>query len=253
MTQASVGWHCPNCVAGNARAQAPARKAVQVAMHGHKPLVTQAIMGLCAAVFAWDILQGSNFMTGQGGAASRDLGLFAPFVQNGEWYRVFTSAFTHSGLIHIGFNMYLLWMLGKAMEGRFGSLTFGTIYVAGILGGSLGAVLVEPRALVVGASGAVFALMGATVVLQRAGGMNIFQSGIGGLILINVLLSFRGGISLGGHLGGLIAGAVVGLILSEARKRGRRFEALAPAAVAAFAFVLAIALVPAISRAVSSF
>lgn len=222
-------------------------------MHGHKPLVTQAIMGLCAAVFAWDILQGSNFMTGQGGAASRDLGLFAPFVQNGEWYRVFTSAFTHSGLIHIGFNMYLLWMLGKAMEGRFGSLTFGTIYVAGILGGSLGAVLVEPRALVVGASGAVFALMGATVVLQRAGGMNIFQSGIGGLILINVLLSFRGGISLGGHLGGLIAGAVVGLILSEARKRGRRFEALAPAAVAAFAFVLAIALVPAISRAVSSF
>lgn len=223
-------------------------------MHGHKPIVTQVIIGLCIAMFAWDMTQGANLMTGAGSRASVDFGLFAPYVETrGEWYRIVSSAFVHRGLIHIGFNMWLCWTLGQMVEGRFGSVTFGAVYAAGIFGGSLGAVLVEPRASVVGASGAVFALMGATVVLQRAGGVNIFQSGIGGLILINVMLSFRGGISLGGHLGGLAAGLVVGFILAETRKRGQRYEALAPAFIAGFAVLLAIALVPAISRAVNSF
>lgn len=253
MTQASVGWHCPDCVRSHQRQNAPATKAVRVALEGHRPIVTQLLVAISIAVFAWDATQGANLMTGAGSSAARDLSLFAPFVEQGEWYRVVTSAFTHSGLIHIGFNMWLLWVIGQALEGRFGALTFVSMYATGILGGALGAVLVEPRASVVGASGAVFALMGVTLVLQRMGGLSVFQSGIGGLVLINVLLSFRGGISLGGHLGGLAVGLVSGWILGAARRRGGRYEALASIGIAALGLVCLIALVPAVDRAVGRF
>lgn len=224
-----------------------------MALHGHRPVVTQLMIAASLAVFAWDVVQGANLMTGSSSIAARDLSLFAPLVERGEWYRVATSAFTHSGLIHLGFNMWLLWIIGQALEGRFGSMTFATLYATGILAGALGAVLVEPKASVVGASGAVFALMGVTLVLQRMGGMGVFQGGIGGLVLINVLLSFRSGISLGGHLGGLAAGLFSGWLLGEARRRGRRYEALAPIAISAVGLVCLVGLIPAIDRAVSQF
>lgn len=253
MNQASVGWHCPDCVRGHQREIAPAAKAARVALQGHRPIVTQVLIALCGAVYLWDMTQGANAMSGAQSRAAREFALFAPLVESGEWYRVVTAAFTHSGLIHIGFNMWLLWVIGQSLEGRFGSLTFGSMYATGILGGSLGAMIVEPQASVVGASGAVFALMGVMLVLQRMGGVNVFQSGIGGLVLINVLLSFRGGISLGGHLGGLAVGVLMGFALGQLRSRGRRAEALAPVVLAGIGLVCLVALVPVIDRAVASF
>ena len=220
-------------------------------MHGHPPLVTKAIMAICGAVFVWDVLQGANFMSGAGSTTSRELSLWAPAMEfNGEWYRAITAGFAHSGLIHIGFNMWLLWQLGRSLEGRLGALGFGAMYVTGILGGSLGALLAEPRASAVGASGAVFALMGAMAILQRMSGMSVMGSGLGGLLLINVMFSFRPGISWGGHIGGLIAGLAMGAILALLRERGPRYMSLAPAGFAALGLAFAVGIYFAVDRAI---
>lgn len=254
MTQASVGWHCPTCVSGYQKQARPAQKAVQRAFAGHPPTVTKLLIAASVAVFGYDLLQGANPINGASSTVARDLSLFAPSVEfSDEWYRIGTSAFAHSGLIHIGFNMWLLWVIGQTLEGRFGSLTFASMYTTGILGGALGAMLIEPRASVVGASGAVFALMGVLLVLQRMGGVNVFQSGIGGLVLINVMLSFRSGISLGGHLGGLAVGVVMGLMLGYARERGSKALALVPIGIAGLGLLVMLGLIPVIDRAAGMF
>jgi len=173
---------------------------------------------------------------------------------DGEWYRIFSTGFTHAGLMHIGFNMWILWQIGQSLEGRFGSLTFGTLYVTGLLGGSLGAMVVEPTSSVVGASGAVFAIMGALVVLQYMAGMNIFSSGLGRLLLLNVGITFLvPSISKGGHFGGLAIGLVCGLALGLAQKQGKRSLALVPIAIGAIGIAAFLGLIPAMDRAANMF
>lgn len=219
-------------------------------MQGHPPNLTRAIMVVCGLVFLWDLSQGANLATGAGAVSSRELSLWAPAMDiDGEWYRAITAGFAHRGIIHIGFNMWLLWQLGQSLEGRLGWLGFATMYVTGILGGSLGALLAEPQASAVGASGAVFALMGTMVVLQRNAGINVMSSGLGGLILINVLFSFRPGISWGGHLGGLVVGVAMAGLFIALRDRSPRHTNFAPAAFAALGLVCAIAIVFAADRA----
>src|SRR5205085_10241842 len=137
----------------------------------------------------------------------------APFagqgVANGQWWRIITGGFLHANIIHIGFNMYGLYLLGQMLEPALGSLRFAVIYGVSLLTGSLGALLVSPHSLVVGASGAVFGLLGAAAVETRERRIPLMQSGVGGLILINLVISFSvPGISWGGHIGGLIGGAL---------------------------------------------
>ncbi len=253
MHQASIGAHCPTCVRSFSRKHKPIAAATKVALQGHEPYATTAIIALCVLVFVWDIVSGGASGT-SGGSVANQLALNAlPVRFEGEWWRVVTTSLAHSGLIHIGFNMWLLWVLGRTLESSFGTLTFAAMYVSGVLGGSLGALLIEPTSTVVGASGGVFALMGITVVLQRMGGLNVFESGLGGLILINVMLSFRGGVSLGGHLGGLAVGLIIGAIVGEARRRGIKALAAVPVAVALVGLIVMFALIPAVDRAVARF
>ena len=91
-------------------------------------------------------------------------------------------------------------------------MRFGVLYALALLSGSVGVLLLSPNDLTGGASGAVFGLMAATVVVLRRRGVNPMQSGIGGLLLINLVLSFRPGVSIGAHLGGLVGGAIGGAI-----------------------------------------
>jgi membrane associated rhomboid family serine protease len=99
------------------------------------------------------------------------------------------------------------------LEPALGRLRFAVLYAVALLSGALGVLLLEPNAITGGASGAVFGLMGAAVVLMRRRGIDVMQSGLGGLLLINLLLSFRPGVSIGGHLGGLVGGALAGAVL----------------------------------------
>jgi membrane associated rhomboid family serine protease len=142
--------------------------------------------------------------------------LYGPAVAAGDWWRPITSGFLHINLIHVGFNMFLLWQLGGLLEPAVKRWAFGALYLLSLLGGSFLTLVLDNDAVTVGASGAVFGLMGATFVAMRSRGINPFQTGIGPLILINLLLTFAiPRISIGGHLGGLVAGALGGFILWE--------------------------------------
>jgi membrane associated rhomboid family serine protease len=163
-----------------------------------------------------------------------------------EYWRLITSGFLHAGLIHIGFNMYLLYILGQILEPAIGHVRFAALYLTSLLAGSFGALLAAPDALTVGASGAVFGLMGGAVVAMRARGFDPMASGIPGLILLNLVFSFLfPGISIGGHIGGLVGGAAAAFLLVQVgERRGLAVVGIlgcAAIAVAAAAGAIAVA------------
>ncbi|MFT4597551.1 MAG: membrane associated rhomboid family serine protease [Paracrocinitomix sp.] len=211
--------------------------------HEHLPLVTTAIILVCIGIFAYDwwalgdwvLSNGEHqiWRVPQGGLG--DLTLYRPRLEiEGEWYRVVTSAFIHFNVVHLAANMLALWSLGRILERSLGAMTLATLFSAGVIGGSFGAVVIESNVQVGGVSGAVFALMGALAMLQMLAGENVFLTSV--LILINLGLSFLPFVALGGHLGGLIAGAAAGLIVGLCRRSGRSAMAIAPTLVAALAF-----------------
>ncbi len=215
MHQASVGVHCPECVQNTTQ-----RVYTPRSLPGARGVVTRALVGVNVAIWILSIAA-LGATVGGAGSVFADYGTWGQAIDvAGEWWRLISGGFLHSGLIHIGFNMYLLWVLGQQLERVMGEVTFGLGYGVSLLGGSFGAVLLSPNSTAVGASGAVFGLIGMTVLLYRSRGIGLFDTGLGGLILINVLLSFRGGISLGGHLGGLVTGLALGVIFFGLDHRG---------------------------------
>lgn len=216
MHQASVGFHCPECT------KTGAQKVVRPGDLLSRPLVTMVLVAANVVVFlislgAGDQINRRDRLDG----LSLDYGINGGFIDvEGQWYRLFTGGFLHSGVIHLGFNMLLLWMIGSQLEAALGRWRFGLLYVAALLAGSAGALVADPRALTVGASGAVYGLMGAAVVAQRSNGISFWQSGIGTLVIVNVIVSVTvPGISVGGHAGGLVGGLVVGWLYYEAPRR----------------------------------
>jgi membrane associated rhomboid family serine protease len=150
--------------------------------------------------------------------------LFGPAIAHQhEYWRLLTAGFLHDGLLHIFINMLSLYFIGPVLEPAIGRLNFAAIYFTSLLAGSFGALLFQPLALTVGASGAIFGVFGALIVVARARGIPIWQSGLGPVLLINLLFSFSfKGISIGGHLGGLIAGLITGWLVVEFSERRRR-------------------------------
>jgi membrane associated rhomboid family serine protease len=196
------------------------------------PLVVKVLLALNIAVFV---------LTNVSHDAENRLVLFGPAVADGDIYRIVTSGFVHFGIVHIGFNMALLYRLGESLESSLGRTRFALLYVAALLTGSLGALVLSPDAATGGASGAVFGLMGALAVGMHQRGHSVWEGGIGALIAINLVISFAvPGISIGGHLGGLAGGAAVGYVMLRApsTKRGNAegfAVGLVVAALAAFA------------------
>jgi membrane associated rhomboid family serine protease len=216
MISAPVGFQCRECVKG-----APAVRTMRSLRTD--PYVTMALIAINAVVFLARVDQ-------------VDIGLFGPAVADGDWYRVVTSGFLHYDILHIGFNMVLLWWLGSMLEPALGRVRFAVLYLGALLAGSLGVLLLDPRALTGGASGAVFGLMGAAFLFQRQRGIDPMQTGIGGLIVVNLLLSFRPGVSIGGHVGGLVGGLLLAWILHTTdRTRQQRWLGAAACALVSIA------------------
>jgi len=238
MATAAVGFHCPEC-ARRGRQKVYTRATLQRAFN--RPVVAQVLIGLNAAVFVAGLgSETTNAMAGRGGFI-RDGGLFGPAVADGEWWRIVTAGFLHAGLLHLAFNMLALFNLGAVLEPALGRLRFVAIYAVSLLTGSLGVLLLSPDNLTVGASGAVFGLMGALVVAQRARGLDPWSSGIGTVIGLNLLITFTiPGISIGGHLGGLVGGLLCAWVLLDAGPRAFR-PSWAPLAVVAALGVAAAA------------
>lgn len=161
-------------------------------------------------------------------------------VAYGQWWRLVTGGFLHASVLHIGLNMLILYWLGRMLEPAIGSLRFAAVYAVSLFAGALGALVLTPHAFTVGASGAIFGLAGCAVVEMRSRGISVMESGLGALILINLLFGFTAsGISIGGHVGGLIGGALAGLILQVADRRRSVALALAGCVALSAAFVVA--------------
>lgn len=216
MRQASVGFHCPECTRGSGQRVISARS-----LRPGRPAVTVTLVAINLAIFALERLAGGAGTSGAGGwldpASWYGQGaLNGPLVAAGDWWRPLTAGFLHANLIHVGFNMFLLWQLGHLLEPAIKRTAFLTLYVMSLLGGSFLVLLLQPDANTVGASGAVFGLMGAAFVALRSRGIDPFQTGIGPLIVLNLVITFAvPGISIGGHLGGLAAGALGGWLFWE--------------------------------------
>jgi membrane associated rhomboid family serine protease len=210
MNQASVGFHCPECTHEGAKRS----RSIRMRDLGpSRPVVTMVLIGINVAAFVAMSVVGRSFMSA-GGRVYTDGALFGPLVDQGDWYRVVTGGFLHAGLFHLGMNMLLLWLLGQMLEPMLGRLRFATLYMACLVAGSFGVLLVSPNSPTIGASGAVFGLMGAAVVAQRREGINVWRNGIGGLVVVNLMLTFLvPGISVGGHVGGLVGGVVIGAVV----------------------------------------
>jgi membrane associated rhomboid family serine protease len=218
MTSTPVGMRCPDC--------AGQRQRVQTMRSLHvDPIATYVLIGINVLMFLGSG-GGGGILTGGGSGGSRvflDFALYGPAIDLGhDYWRLITGGFLHSGILHIGFNMYILYWLGTMLEPSLGHARFVALYFASLLAGSFGALLLDPNAVTVGASGAVFGLMGAAFVLQRARGIDPMQSGIGPVILINLVLGFViPNVSIGGHIGGLVGGVICAFAMERLAGRGR--------------------------------
>ena len=179
------------------------------------PVVTKAIVAINIVVFLLTSVSPGGSIMGEG--ASRltyRLALAGPFIHQGELYRLVTSGFVHYGIFHIGFNLVILYRFGELLEPALGEIRMVCLYLASLLAGSFGALLLSPHALTGGASGAVFGLLGAAAIGLHQRGVNVWQTGVGGLIVVDLALSvIIPGISIGGHLGGLAGGFLCGAFM----------------------------------------
>jgi len=236
MTTTPVGMRCPDC----ARDRTKTRRASSVGV-GEDPVLTYVLIGINVAVALGSLLSGAS-TTGGGGIGSSSLladGAVSRFaVDQGDYWRLLTAGFLHTGLIHLLFNMFALYILGGMLEPAIGRLKFGIVYFVSLFAGSFGALLLTPDGLTAGASGAIFGLMGAAVIVMRDRGINPMESGIGLWIGLNLLITFTiPGISIGGHIGGLVGGALVALLFVEVARRRSGSESLASLLAAAIGVV----------------
>lgn len=223
---APVGYLCPEC----ARQPKHVQRAQRRVRGAASAQGTTTLLVIIGVVFLGQLALPELLFRGGlvGGAIGPDGSLIG--VAAGEWWRIVTSGFLHSrNFLHIAFNAYLLYQLGNMMEPGIGTNRFVAVFFAGLFGGSAGALLLNWGALTIGASGAVFGLMGAAMVLMHRRGINPMQTGIGTLVALNLVITFLvPSVSIGGHLGGLIGGALVALPM-----RGRTQDGAAAWVIAA--------------------
>jgi len=241
MHQASVGFHCPECTKQGAQKIVRPQQ-----LFNQRPVATLTLMALNVLVYVAGIGPGGSTRDSfvyDGGLIARG---FDPIrlqlvgMAEGEWYRLITSGFLHANLIHIGFNMFVLYRLGQLLEPALGRVRFVVLYFVAMMGGALGVMVLDPDALTVGASGAVFGLMGGAVAVFRSRGINIMQTGLGATIMLNLVFTFAiPGISIGGHVGGLIVGFLAGWILTDIGPRYLKDPSVIMGAVAALGVVAA--------------
>ncbi len=232
MTTTSVGMRCPDCAQQKTKV-----KTIGAA----EPTLTYVLMGINIALWLGFGLAGSGAEELYARAGLSRVGL-----AHGDVWQVVTAGFLHArlgepfGFLHIFTNMFSLYILGNLLEPAVGRLRFALIYGVSLLAGSFGALLLTPNGFTVGASGAIFGLMGAALVVMRNRGINPMESGLGLWIGLNLLITFTiPGISIGAHIGGLIGGALAAFVLFDLRERVK-VPAMAPSLIAAAIGVLAV-------------
>lgn len=221
MTPASVGFHCSECTKSGAQKVYRAGDLLS-----SKPTLVMAVLGLCVVAFLAQIVTGQgNWRTG----AVTDEGLlFGPFVQihdedfpSGQLWRIVTSGFLHAGILHLGFNMFALYIFGPEVQRAVGTVKAVLIYLGGLFGGSAAVLLFNWDQPTLGASGAVLGLAGGLAGILWARGINITQTSLGGIFLINLILPLFSNISFWGHFGGIVGGFLVAMAMAQVARPAR--------------------------------
>jgi membrane associated rhomboid family serine protease len=213
MTTTPVGMRCPDC----AKQRTPVKTLRSLAV---EPTVTYVLIALNVLMFV-----GVSASAG----AYHDYSLFASAtyglsnqlhgVAEGEYWRIITSGFLHTELWHIGFNMLALFWLGRMIEPALGHVRFAAIYLTSLFTGSLVVLAFQPNVETLGASGAVYGLLGAALVMARNRDISLIQSGLLPILGLNFAITIFYGFSLAGHVGGLLGGLLVTFVIEELAKR----------------------------------
>ena len=216
MTPTTVGMRCPEC----AKQKTPTRSLQSLAV---EPIATYVLVAINVLVY---FAASSSFKTYE------QLVLWGPFIQEGEWWRLVTAGFLHTEIWHIALNGLALFWLGRMIEPALGHARFLAIYFASLLCGSLGVMILSPDTPTLGASGAVYGLLGAAIVMARNRNIDLIQSGLVPILVLNLGLTIllSGQLSLGGHVGGLIGGLIATFAVEELARRRR--DSLIPGIVA---------------------
>ncbi len=238
MTMAPVGIRCPDHSGRPQGVQRVTSGVRRAAFEGVGARVTKALIGLNVAVYIAELAQGSGVNASRGaiyqdgvllangvkfgdtvvglGKGQLPPGIDGVGVAHGEWWRLLTSAFLHYGPFHLLLNMLALWWFGSLLERRIGSGRYLLLYLVSGLAGSAGALLLDPTVATVGASGAIFGILGAGLVMEQFQRDYVFGGSALGVIVLNLVFTFSiSNISIGGHIGGLIGGAAATLGLSR--------------------------------------
>jgi membrane associated rhomboid family serine protease len=250
MTPTPVGMRCPEC-------SRERTKVKTIRTSSSTPVVTQAIIAINVVAFLAETAAGAPLGGGGGGSIYNHGVLFGPaisghlvfppgfpFAGHHQYWRLLTSGFLHDGILHIGLNMLFLYMMGPMIENAIGRVNYAAVYGASLLAGAFGALAFTPLAQTVGASGAIFGIFGALIVIAHNRGISIWQSGLGLTLIINLVFTLSvKGISIGGHVGGLAAGLICGFAFVELgeRRRMRYAPLLVCALIAVVSVIGAIA------------
>jgi len=224
MVFAPVGIRCPDHAGQPQGAQRVASEVRRAGGVGTGSLVTKGLIAANVLVFLLNLAQGAS-LSDNGGELFVDWALIGRGqlidgtligVAEGEWWRLITSAFLHGSILHLGFNMLMLYWIGAPIEEAIGRARFLILYLVSGLAGAAGALLLtDPQDITVGASGAIFGMLGAALVFERQRTFVLGGSALS-IIVLNLVLTFAvPNISIGGHLGGLVGGALGGLALSR--------------------------------------
>jgi membrane associated rhomboid family serine protease len=214
MVFAPVGIRCPDHSGqpqGAARVTQGMRRA---SFEGTGAVVTKVLVGLNVGIYLLQLALGGQ-INGTGNRIYEEGALYGPLVANGDWWRLISAAFLHYGPLHLAMNMVGLWWVGSAVEQVLGRGRYLLLYLVSGLAGSAGVLLLSPTQVTVGASGALFGILGAALILERQG-TYVLGGAAFPLIAINLVITFTiPNISIGGHLGGLAGGALGILALSR--------------------------------------
>jgi membrane associated rhomboid family serine protease len=213
-----VGPRCPDhATQGKPRVRPPARQRVArraIGFRTNEPYVTWTLVGLNVAVYLVTVAQGIG-INSPGGKLFDQWDLYGYAVAHGGWWRLITAAFLHANILHIALNMLALVWLGGPVERFIGPVRYLGLYLVSGLAGSAGALVVTPNSPTVGASGAIFGVLGALLIIEYQATGNLAGQAFT-LIAVNLIFSFTvAGISIGGHVGGLIGGILAMLALSR--------------------------------------
>lgn len=252
-TQAAVGVICPECMKAERSNRTPAQKRAQrqwgrrssgsvAAVQAGRPMMTYAIIAVTAFVGLLQLVPGLNITR----LFEFWVGYLFPELSGAPFqpWRLLTAVLVHSGIWHIALNMLALWMIGRSLEPMLGRWRFLALYVLGGLGGSVAVAIISPETATIGASGAVFALFGALLVIGLHLGANM--TGLFVLLGINLVIGFVPGFNIAwqAHVGGAAIGALVGLIVLRTRKRSQRVWQIVLLVALAALLLAAVFIVP---------